>query len=183
MLKLWLALIVLIAAVIGIAWLGTAPLQRIKTESGLQYQVLKAGEGPRMTAADVLVANYTGRTESGTEFDSTTSRGQPWVTTVNNIIPGMKEALQLMQAGGRYRVWIPPHLGYGPGRVPRGAPFGENDTLVFEIEVLQIAPGMAQMYEMQQMQQMQQQMQQSQGGAPGAPGEGTGASAGGRPGR
>lgn len=173
-LKLWVALVLLLAAAGGIAWLGTKSVQRVTTPTGLQYQVLKAGEGPKMTQNDVIVANYVGRA-NGAVFDASQSRGQPWVTTVNGIIPGMAEGLQQMQAGGRYRLWIPPNLGYGP-RTPAGAPFGPHDTLVFDIEVLQIAPGVAQMYEMQQMQQRMQQMQGAEGAPGAAPGgEGAGA--------
>jgi FKBP-type peptidyl-prolyl cis-trans isomerase FkpA len=169
-LKLWIALLLLAAAAAGLAWWATAPIQRETTPTGLQYKELKAGEGPRMTPNDVIAFHYDGRTQNGVPFDSSTSRGQPFVTTVSGLIPGMAEGLQLMQAGGRYRIWIPPNLGYGPGRIPQGAPFNERDTLVFDIEVLQILPGMAGMYEMQRMQQMQQQMQGA--GPPGAGPEG-----------
>ena len=169
-LKLWIALFVLVAAGVGLAWIGTAPLQRTTTESGLQYRVLKAGTGPTATANDVLVLHYEGRKTDGTLFDSTRARGgEPMVTPPVGMIPGFAEGLQLTQAGGRYRVWIPPNLGYGPGRIPPNAPFDENDTLVFDIEVLRIVPDAAQAWQMQQMQQMQQQMQQQQmQGQPGA---------------
>jgi len=161
-LKLWVALILLLAAGLGLAWLGTAPLQRITTASGLQYQVLKAGTGPTATANDVLVFHYEGRKTDGTLFDSSRARGEPMdLPPVGGAIPGFIEGLQLTQEGGRYRFWIPPDLGYGPGRTPRGAPFDERDTLVFDVEVLRVVPDAAGLW---QMQRMQQQMQ----GAPGA---------------
>ena len=84
------------------------------------------------------------------------------VTPPAGLIPGFEEGLRLTQAGGRYRIWIPPNLGYGPGRIPPGAPFDADDTLVFDIEMLRIVPDAAGMWQMQQM-------MQQQGGAPGGP--------------
>jgi len=164
-LKLWIALLLLTLAAAALAWWTTAPFQRTTTASGLQYQVLKAGEGPRATSNDVLVFHYEGRLTDGRTFDSSASRGQPMVTPPVGLIAGFEEGLQLTQAGGRYRIWIPPNLGYGPGRIPPGAPFDADDTLVFDIEMLRIVPDAAGMWQMQQMQQMMQQ----QGGAPGGP--------------
>jgi len=172
-LKLWLALILLVAAGAGLAWVGTAPLQRVTTPSGLQYQVLKEGTGPTVQAPDLVRLHYTGRLENGTVFDSSVARGQPMETGISGIIPGFAEGLQRMRKGGRYRLWIPPELGYN-GNVPQGAPFGPRDTLQFDIEVIDIAPGLAAAQQMQQMQQLQQMMQGGggPGGAPGgAPGE------------
>ena len=109
-------------------------------------------------------------------FDSSVSRGQPIDTGINGVIPGFSEGLQLMRKGGRYRLWIPPLLGYN-GNVPQGAPFGPRDTLQFDIEVLDIAPGLAAAQQMQQMQQLQQMMQGGgpEGAAPGGPPGGAGA--------
>ncbi|MEA3012785.1 MAG: hypothetical protein QOD42_1330 [Sphingomonadales bacterium] len=170
-LKLWIALVVLVAAGTGLAWIGTAPVQRITTPSGLQYRVLKAGTGPVATANDVLVLHYEGRLADGTLFDSSRTSGQPFVTPPVGLIPGFVEGLQLTQAGGRYRIWIPPNLGYGPGRVPPDSAFTDRDTLVFDVEVLRIVPNAAEIWQMQQMQRQmqQQQMQQQQmQGQPGA---------------
>jgi len=165
--KLWLAILVLVAAAAALAWWGTTSLQRSKTESGLQYQVMKAGEGPTATDEDVLVFHYEGRLADGTVFDSSRTRNEPMIMPPTGVIPGFAEGLKLTQAGGTYRFWIPPNLGYGPGRVPPGAPFTDQDTLIFDVEVLQIVPDAAQAFQMQQMQRQMQQMQQ-QGGAPGA---------------
>ncbi|WP_114953311.1 FKBP-type peptidyl-prolyl cis-trans isomerase [Sphingosinicella terrae] len=164
-LKLWIGLLVLSLAAAGLAWIGTAGQQVATTASGLRYQVVQEGEGPTITAADLVLLHYTGRLENGTVFDSSEQRGgQPMVASVGNIIPGFAEGLQMMQKGGRYRLWIPPELGYGD-RVPPGAPFGPTDTLIFDIEILEIAPGMAAM----------QNMMGPGGGAPGAaPPEGMG---------
>jgi len=184
MIKLWLGLILLCLAGAGLAWIGTSGVQVATTASGLRYQVLAAGDGPTITAADLVALDYTGRA-NGAVFDSSDSRGQPLVTGTTGMIPGFGEALQLMKKGGRYRVWIPPHLGYN-GQVPAGAPFGANDTLEFDIHIREVAPGMAAAQQAQQMQQMQQQMEAAghggaggnssagseAGGAAGAPGAG-----------
>jgi hypothetical protein len=161
--KLWLGLILLCGAGAGLAWVGTSSMQVITTATGLRYQVLAAGEGPTITSADLVALDYTGRA-NGAVFDSSESRGQPLVTGTTGMIPGFGEALQLMKKGGRYRVWVPPHLGYG-GQVPAGAPFGANDTLEFDIHIREIAPGMAAAQQAQQMQQMQQQMEAAGHGA------------------
>jgi len=176
--KLWLAILVLVAAAAALAWWGTTSLQRSKTDSGLQYQVMKAGEGPTATGEDVLVFHYDGRLADGTVFDSSRTRNEPMIMPPTGVIPGFAEGLQLTQAGGRYRFWIPPNLGYGPGRVPPGAPFTDRDTLIFDVEVLQIVPGAAQAFQMQQMQQQMQQMQQQGGPGAGPPGAGPPPSAG-----
>jgi hypothetical protein len=198
MVKLWLGLIVLCLAGAGLAWVGTSAMQVTTTASGLRYQVLAAGEGATITSADLVALDYTGRA-NGQVFDSSESRGQPLVTGTSGMIPGFGEALQLMKKGGRYRVWIPPHLGYN-GQVPQGAPFGPNDTLEFDIHIREVAPGMAAAQQAQQMQQMQQQIEAAgrgghggaaggrtpggeEGGAAGAPGgESPGAAGGQAPG-
>ena len=81
-------------------------------------------------------------------------------TGVEGIIPGLGEALLLMRKGGSYRLWIPPQLAYG-SQVPPGAPFGPNDTLQFEIEVVDIAPGVAAAQQAEQMRQLQEMMRSS----------------------
>jgi FKBP-type peptidyl-prolyl cis-trans isomerase FkpA len=167
MLKLWLALIMLCVAGGALAWAGTSHVQRTRTASGLQYQVIREGEGELVTANDAIRIHLVGRRENGEIFASTLN-AQPEETTPDSFIPGFGEALKLMRKGSRYRVWIPPHLGY-QGNPPPTAPFGPNETLTFDIQVVDVAPGAAQMLQMQQLQQMQQ-MQQMRGGGPGGPG-------------
>lgn len=179
-LKLWLALIVLCVAGGALAWIGTGRVQRITTSSGLQYQVLVEGTGAQITAEDALQLHMVGRRENGDIFASTLGQ-RPQEATPDNFIPGFGEALRLMRNGARYRIWIPPHLGY-QGAPPPGAPFGPNETLTFEIQVVDVAPGAAGMLRMQQQMQMQQQLQQQMGGAGGAPpGEGGAPGDSGRP--
>jgi len=106
------------------------------TESGLQYEVLREGEGERPSLEDQVSIHYRGTLIDGTQFDSSYDRGEPAVFGVGGVISGFAEALQLMPEGSHYRVFIPSELGYGPqgsGRV-----IGPNATLIFEIELLEI---------------------------------------------
>lgn len=171
MLKLWLALAVLIAAAVGIAWAGTSAMQVTITKSGLRYQVVSEGTGPTVQQADLVRLHYVGRA-NGQVFDSSRARGQPMETGTQGIIPGLGEALLLMRKGGTYRIWVPPHLGYG-GQVPPGAPFGANDTLEFDIEIVDVMPGLAAAQQAEQMRQLQEMMRgqgnATEGAPPGAP--------------
>lgn len=106
------------------------------TETGLQIEVLEAGTGATPTPADRVRVHYRGTLVDGTAFDSSYDRGEPATFPVNGVIPGWTEALQRMQVGGKYRVVIPPQLGYGvQGAGPR---IGPNATLVFEVELVGI---------------------------------------------
>ena len=133
-LKLWLALILLATIAVAVAWYGTGSLQYQTTESGLQFRVIKEGEGPHPTSADIALIDYTGRLPDGKVFDS--SKGQPRPLAVSGTIPGFSEGLQLMKKGGTYRLRIPPELGYGAE--PQKDQAGQvvipgNATLEFDI--------------------------------------------------
>jgi len=108
----------------------------ITTESGLQYMVVAQGEGPMPTMADKVSVHYTGRLLDGTVFDSSVQRGTPAEFPVGGVIKGWIEALQLMQPGTKFEVWIPGDLAYGE----RGSPpnIGPNEILNFEMELLAI---------------------------------------------
>ena len=107
------------------------------TESGLQYEVLEAGDGAQPTASDRVTVHYRGTLIDGTEFDSSYSRNQPATFPVTGVIQGWIEALQLMKVGAKWKLYIPAELAYG--RNPRpGGPIGPNETLVFEVELLSI---------------------------------------------
>ncbi len=111
-----------------------------QTDSGLQYSIIGSGEAtaPSPGPDDTVVVHYRGTFLDGTEFDSSYSRGVPATFSLNGIIPGWKEALQLMRAGDKWNVVIPPELAYGP----RGSgAIGPNETLVFEIELLEVKGG------------------------------------------
>jgi FKBP-type peptidyl-prolyl cis-trans isomerase FklB len=104
--------------------------------SGLQYKVLKAGEGKKPTDADTVEVHYRGTLINGTEFDSSLRAGQPATFAVTGVIPGMKEALKLMPVGSKWQIVIPSQIAYGE----RGSPpvIGPNSTLIFELELLDI---------------------------------------------
>lgn len=104
------------------------------TESGLQYEVITAGEGPSPTAEDRVRLHYRGTLTDGTEFDASYG-GDPVVFSAGGLIQGFTEALLLMSPGSHYRIVIPSEIGYGPGG--SGA-IGPNSTLIFEIELFEI---------------------------------------------
>jgi hypothetical protein len=166
--KLWggVALAVLIAG--GAAWWGTekavagacsakafASEGKIeRSETGLQFQTVKAGTGVRPTDEDVVLVGYKGTLASGKEFDANPRAAFP----VQGLVPGFSEALKMMQRGGSYKLCIPPAIGYGAQaneRIPA------NSTLLFDVELIDFK-SMAEVQALQQQQQMQQQ---------GAPGE------------
>ena len=146
-LKLWIGLLVLALGAAALAWIGTSGQQVVTTASGLRYRVVEEGSGPTVTPADLVALRYKLRKEDGTLIQDSDQTGQPFVTGTEGLFPGFSEGLQLMQAGGRYTLWIPPGL-HVQQALPPGAPFTAEDTLVFEIEVLQIAPGMAAMQQL-----------------------------------
>ena len=111
----------------------------IETESGLQYIVITEAEGPKPGPTDRVTLHYHGTTLDGTVFDSSVDRGQPATFSVNQVISGFSEALQLMSPGAKYKFWLPDTLGYGMNVRP-GSKFGPNELLIFEIELLEI-PG------------------------------------------
>lgn len=104
--------------------------------SGLQYKVIKAGTGKKPAATDTVTTNYRGTLIDGTEFDSSYRRGKPATFPVSGVIPGWTEALQLMEEGAKWQLFIPPNLAYaerGAGRV-----IGPHATLIFEVELISI---------------------------------------------
>lgn len=106
------------------------------TTSGLQYEIIKEGDGPQPTAADQVVVHYTGKLIDGTVFDSSENRGVPATFGVTQVIPGWVEALQLMKVGSTWRLFIPSALAYGPQGA--GGVIGPNQTLIFDVTLLEI---------------------------------------------
>ena len=111
------------------------------TASGVQYQSLTEGKGRKPTAEDVVKVHYKGTQLDGKVFDSSYERGEPAMIPLSGVVPGWREGLMLMPVGSKYMLWIPGRMGYGEN-VPPGAPIGPNETLVFEVELLDIVkPG------------------------------------------
>ncbi|MCI8997774.1 MAG: FKBP-type peptidyl-prolyl cis-trans isomerase [Muribaculaceae bacterium] len=106
------------------------------TASGLQYEVLQEGDGEQPTAQDQVEVHYTGKLIDGTVFDSSVERGMPATFGVTQVIPGWVEALQLMKAGSKWRLFIPSQLAYGPQGA--GGVIGPNATLIFDVELLKV---------------------------------------------
>ena len=106
------------------------------TPSGLQYEVLKEGDGAQPASTDQVEMHSTGKLIDGTVFDSSEERGVPATFGVTQVIPGWVEALQLMKAGSRWRLFIPSQLAYGPNGA--GGVIGPNSTLIFDVELLKV---------------------------------------------
>ena len=106
------------------------------TASGLQYEVLTNGTGATPVETDQVTVHYHGTLVDGTVFDSSVERGQPATFPVNGVIPGWVEALQLMNVGSKYKLYIPSDLAYGERGA--GGSIGPNETLIFEVELLSI---------------------------------------------
>ena len=109
----------------------------ITTESGLQYEVISEGSGKKPSSQDNVKVHYHGTLIDGTVFDSSVNRGEPATFGVHQVIPGWTEALQLMNAGSKYRLYIPQNLAYGAHPHPGGAikPFM---ALIFDVELLEV---------------------------------------------
>lgn len=108
----------------------------VTLESGLQYEILTAGEGEKPTASSTVRTHYHGTLTDGTVFDSSVDRGEPAEFPVNGVIAGWTEALQLMPTGSKWRLTIPHNLAYGERGA--GASIGPFSTLVFDVELLEI---------------------------------------------
>jgi len=104
--------------------------------SGLQYKVIKAGSGKKPKATDTVVTHYKGTLLDGTEFDSSYKRNQPATFKVNGVIRGWTEALQLMEEGAQWVLYVPAALAYGERGA--GPQIGPNATLIFEVELISV---------------------------------------------
>ena len=108
----------------------------ITTASGLQYIVLKEGTGPKPLATDKVKCDYEGKLIDGTVFDSSIKQGKPIEFQVNGVIRGWTEALQLMNTGSKYRLFIPPDLGYGDQQM--GPDIKPGSLLIFDVDLIEI---------------------------------------------
>lgn len=171
MTKYWAAIALVLAAGGGLAYWGTSDVRQeygdiVTTPSGLRYKIIQTGEGKSPTDNDVVLVSYTGMLKDGTVFDQNPQAGFP----VSGVVPGFSEGLKIMQRGGKYRLWIPAELGYGP-EDQRNPQTGQvaipgGSELTFDVELLEFKSRA----EIEAMQKRMQEMQQQQGGqASGAP--------------
>jgi FKBP-type peptidyl-prolyl cis-trans isomerase len=116
----------------------SAPEKLVKTDSGLQYEVIQKGQenGRKPNVSDTVSANYTGWLQDGTAFDSSYLRGEPSEFQVNRVIRGWIEGLQLMPEGAIYQFVIPPELAYGASGQPPAIP--ANATLIFRVALVKV---------------------------------------------
>jgi FKBP-type peptidyl-prolyl cis-trans isomerase FklB len=108
----------------------------VTTDTGLQYEILTEGSGESPVTSDTVVVHYRGMLLDGTEFDSSYARENPATFPLEGIVKGWQEALQLMKVGGKWKVFLPSELAYGAQGA--GNRIGPNETLIFEIELLEI---------------------------------------------
>jgi FKBP-type peptidyl-prolyl cis-trans isomerase FkpA len=146
LLKLWLALLVMVAAAVALAWSGAGQLRGETTASGVNFRTVEAGEGPLIKPVDGVMIEYEGRLMDGTVFDTSEGRG-PAPMIAGQVIPGFAEALTRMQKGGRYAIRIPSALAYGS--TPPPGPIPPNADLEFDVHVVQVVPDAALMTQQQ----------------------------------
>jgi FKBP-type peptidyl-prolyl cis-trans isomerase FkpA len=130
--KLWLGILLLIAAGLLLAWAGAGQT------AGVRVKTLEAGSGPVIAATDGVLIEYEGKLEDGTVFDTSAGRG-PAFFPVAGVVPGFSQALQKMQKGGRYQFTLPAELAYGD-TPPAGSPIPPGADLHFNVHVLEVAP-------------------------------------------
>lgn len=183
--KLWIGIVVLIAAALAFAWFTATPganmspqaflvwngarSEVVTTESGLQYVILEAGpEGGESPAADdAVIVNYTLRLLNGEVVDE----GQQAPFPLSQVFPGFDEGVQEMTVGARYKLWLRPELWLPPGVEPGDPPapqmpFETTDVLEFEVELVDIQSQQEFIQQMMQQQQLQQQLEEQMGAAP-----------------
>ena len=157
---LWIGFLILIAAGIGLAWLGAGSLRPTVTQSGLEFRALKTGSGEPIAHADAALMDYILTADDGTVLDSSENHGGAQPFAMDEVFPGFAEAMTKMQEGGEYRFSMPQKLAFGTSPAPPGFP--KNSKLNFEVRVRKVVRGgAALLQQQQQMQQMQQQQQQS----------------------
>jgi FKBP-type peptidyl-prolyl cis-trans isomerase FkpA len=157
-LALWIGFLVVIAAGIGLAWLGAGALRPTVTQSGLSFRTIKSGTGNPLTRSDAALMDYILTTDDGTVVDSSDNHGGPQPFAMDEVFPGFAEAMTHMQEGGEYRFSMPQSLAFGNNQAPPGFP--KNSKLNFEVRVRKVVRGGAALLQQQMQQQLQQQMQQ-----------------------
>jgi hypothetical protein len=154
---LWLGFLIVIAAGIGLAWIGAGSLRPTISASGLQFRTIKSGTGEPIAKADAALMDYVLTTDDGNVVDSSENHGGPQPFAMDFVFPGFAEAMSRMQEGGQYKFSMPQKLAFGNGTAPPGFP--KDSKLNFEVRVRKIVRGGASLVQ-QQMQEQQQQMEQ-----------------------
>ena len=144
--KLWLGFILIIAAGIGLAWIGAGALRPEVTESGLQFRTVVSGSGDVIGPNDAALLDYIGTFSDGTVFDSSEQHGGPQAMSPSGMIPGFAEAMKKMREGGQYHFTLPPGLAYGENPPPGMPP---NSSLTFDVRVRKVVRGGAAMMQQQ----------------------------------
>jgi len=140
--KLWLALIAVIAAGVGLAWFGAGSLRPEITRSGLEFRVVKEGTGDPITDQDAAMIDYVLTADDGTVIDSSQAHDTPQPFTTGGVFPGFAEAMRRMREGGQYHFKMPQKLAFN-GPPPPGFP--PNSALTFDVRVRKIVRGGAAM--------------------------------------
>jgi hypothetical protein len=148
--KFWLAILLLAAVGVGLAWIGAGSLRPEVTQSGLEFRVIKEGGGEPITSADAAILDYALTLDDGTVMDTSESHGGPQPFTMDAVFPGFAEAMTKMREGGRYHFTMPKELAF-KDQTPPGF---TGNRLTFDVQVRKIVRGGAAM--MQQMQAQQQ---------------------------
>jgi len=148
--KFWIAILLLAAIGVGLAWIGAGSLRPEVTQSGLEFRVLKEGAGEPITSADAAILDYALTLDDGTVMDTSESHGGPQPFTMDAVFPGFAEAMTKMREGGRYHFTMPKELAF-KDQTPPGF---TGNRLTFDVQVRKIVRGGAAM--MQQMQAQQQ---------------------------
>ena len=147
--KFWLAILLLAAIGVGLAWIGAGSLRPEVTQSGLQFRVINEGSGEPITSADAAILDYALTLDDGTVMDTSESHGGAQPFTMDAVFPGFAEAMGKMREGGRYHFTMPKELAF-KDRTPPGF---TGNRLTFDVQVRKIVRGGAAM--MQQMQAQQ----------------------------
>lgn len=161
---LWIGFLILIAAGIGLAWIGAGSLRPTMTQSGLEFRALKAGSGEPIAHADAALMDYILTGDDGTVLDSSENHGGAQPFAMDEVFPGFAEAMTKMKEGGEYRFSMPQKLAFGDNPAPPGFP--KNSKLNFEVRVRKVVRGGATLLRQQQQLQQQQQQQTPQQGSP-----------------
>jgi FKBP-type peptidyl-prolyl isomerase-like protein len=153
-LALWLGFLIVIAAGIGLAWIGAGSLRPTITASGLQFRTVKSGSGEPIGHSDAAMMDYILTSDDGTVLDSSDNHGGAQPFAMDEVFPGFAEAMTKMQDGGEYRFSMPQSLAFGDSPPPPGFP--KKSKLNFEVRVRKVVRGGAALLQQQRMLQQQQ---------------------------